>query len=236
MKLPYYDYIKDFPRGNGWRTSQDTFEGEIIDTPLYIFKNGKYKGMPLQLIADPCWRGLIKYIDYGLIFITRECIGKLDCEKNKMISIKAANDSKLSFCRVFSLNDEIYTNPLSCFYQGMSFLEVAELDPHYLIKVIERGFFPTYGKNQIYYAEDHSYTLYGDVDGLKRILRQLEWKRQAKEFALLLNKTINRINNYIEEEYNRRMAYQEEEERRYYENEGYRDAYDGNPDAEWNTD
>ena len=28
----------------------------------------------------------------------------------------------------------------------------------------------------------------------------------------------------------------EEEERRYYENEGYRDAYDGNPDAQWNTD
>ena len=28
----------------------------------------------------------------------------------------------------------------------------------------------------------------------------------------------------------------EKEERRYYENEGYRDAYDGNPDAQWNTD
>lgn len=31
-------------------------------------------------------------------------------------------------------------------------------------------------------------------------------------------------------------TYWEAEERRFYENEGYRDAYDGDPDAEWNTD
>ena len=28
----------------------------------------------------------------------------------------------------------------------------------------------------------------------------------------------------------------EEEERRFYEDEGYRDAYDGTPDAVWNND
>ena len=236
MSAIFYDYKKDFPKGNGWKYSPYSYEGEIIDSPLYVFKTGKYKGMPLQLIANSCWRGLIKYIDYGLIFITRECLEKLDCENNKMASIKAANDSKLTFCRVFSLNDEIYTKPLSSFYQGMSFIEVAKLDPQYLIKVIERGFFPTYGTNQIYYAEDRSKTLYEDVDGLKILLKKLERGWQAKEFTSLLNKTINRINDYFEEEYNRRMAYQEEEERRYYENEGYREAYDGNPDAQWNTD
>lgn len=46
-------------------------------------------------------------------------------------------------------------------------------------------------------------------------------------------------NSFIEEDDDSNGYYdylREEEERRFYENEGYRDAYDGNPDAQWNTD
>ena len=45
VKYPYYDYKKDFPKGNGWENSflgSYRYNGEIIDSPQYIFKKGKY--------------------------------------------------------------------------------------------------------------------------------------------------------------------------------------------------
>jgi hypothetical protein len=157
-----------------------------------------------------------------------------------MASIRAANDSKLIFCRIYSIEDELYSKPFSCSYQGQSFREIAESDPHYLIKVIERGFLPTYGKNQRFYAEDRSSTLYNDEEGLKKLFENLKWKGIAEEFASLLEKTIKRMEEQIKEENAQWQAYQErlweEEERRYFENEGYWAAFEGDPEAEWNID
>ncbi|WP_300969010.1 hypothetical protein [Porphyromonas vaginalis] len=53
-----------------------------------------------------------------------------------------------------------------------------------------------------------------------------EWENEIKEWE----------NEERERQYSEYLAWQEEEERRYYENEGYRDAFDGNPDAYWNID
>lgn len=160
--------------------------------------------------------------------------------KSKLAAIRAANDSKLDFCRVFSIEDELYTKPFSCSCQGQSFREIAESDPHYLIKVIERGFFPTYGKNQRFYAEDRSSSLYNDEEGLRKLLENLKWKGVAEKFTSLLEKTIKRMEEQIEEENAQMQAYiesqWEEEERRYFENEGYRAAFEGDPEAEWNID
>ena len=47
-KYPYYDYKKDFPKGNGWEKSfwgSYSYNGEIIDSTQYVFKKGKYEGM-----------------------------------------------------------------------------------------------------------------------------------------------------------------------------------------------
>jgi hypothetical protein len=48
------------------------------------------------------------------------------------------------------------------------------------------------------------------------------------------------MEDQIEEENAQMQAYiesqWEEEERRYFENEGYRAAFEGDPDAEWNID
>lgn len=43
-------------------------------------------------------------------------------------------------------------------------------------------------------------------------------------------------NEQRDRRYSEYQTLYEEEEQRYYENEGYRDAFDGNPDAEWNID
>lgn len=106
--IAYYDYKKDFPQGNGWIRNEFTnkFIGELIDAPNYIFTSGKYRGKSLQSIVESCWRGLIKYVDYGLIYITKECIDSLVCSGYKKSQLKAALDSKLTFCKVLDYDDE----------------------------------------------------------------------------------------------------------------------------------
>lgn len=53
-----------------------------------------------------------------------------------------------------------------------------------------------------------------------------EWDEEIEEWK----------NEERERRYSKYRAIQEEEERRYFENEGYRNAFDGDPDAEWNID
>ena len=237
----YYDYLKDFPCGNGW-SSNGEYKGEIISTPNYIFQTGKYSGRSLQQVIDRCWRGIIRYIDYGLIFITKDCFDSIICDKETLYKIRAANDAKLSFCRVYSINDELYSKPLACSVQGQSFIDVVRSDPKYLLRLIFRGynFYEIYCSNSRFFAEDRSADILGDFDGITSILEQLRKKG-------VNNIISNYLENLLEElEYRerqneeaRREAYEyalEEEERRYYQEEAYRDAFDGDPDAEWNID
>ena len=231
----YYDYQKDFPSGNGWGNNHE-YNGEIIDSPHYVFKKGKYQGKSLQQIINYCWRGIIKYIDYGLIFITKECFDNLFCERERLNSVKAANEAKLLFCRVYSINDELYANPLGCSVQGEIFEDVATNNPNYLSNLIERGYFPRYGRNQRFYAIDRSAKILGDSDGIQYILEQLN----RKGITNRLTTTLESINDYFED-CNRQKEeeckrYWEEEEKRYYDNEGYWAAFEGDPEAEWNID
>ena len=53
---------------------------------------------------------------------------------------------------------------------------------------------------------------------------------------LELRNSLQRRNEKQDNDYDDYSYMREKEERRFYENEGYRDAYDGNPDAQWNTD
>ena len=237
----YYDYQKDFPSGNGW-SSNGEYYGEIISTPDYVFKTGKYQGRSLQQIIDRCWRGIIKYIDYGLIFITKDCFDSIVCDQETLYKIRAANDAKLLFCRVYSVNDELYSRPLACSVQGQVFIDVARSDPKYLLRLIFRGyyFYETHGTNSRFFAKDRSADILGDIDDITSILEQLRKKGVNNTFCYYLDNLIEEL-EYRErqEEERRRDAYEfalEEEERRYYQNEAYRDAFDGDPDAEWNID
>ena len=75
---------------------------------------------------------------------------------------------------------------------------------------------------------------------MRTLLENLKWKGVAEEFTSLLENTINRMEEQIEEENAQMQAYiqsqWEEEERRYFENEGYWAAFEGDPDAQWNID
>lgn len=252
----YYDYKKDFPIGNGWIKScyDYSYKGVIIDSPSFIFETGKYKGKTLQEIIELCWRGVIKYIDYGLIHITKNCFDNLYCSEPKKSSIMAANDAKLEFCKIYSINDEIYSKPYACNFQGEIFIDVVRNNPKYLAMLLRRGFMPRYGFNQKFYAVDRSDTLtYGNVSyfsdekcistgekWVSNILSQLGNKGINNELTKFLKNLDSYLEECLEDAHLRRIEAEErywaEEDLRYYQNEGYWDAFDGNPDAEWNID
>lgn len=237
----YYDYNADFPQGNGWLNSESNYKGEIIDSPDYIFSTGKYKGKSLQYIVEYCWRGIIKYIDYGLIFITNNCLNHLHCSPNKLSAIKAANDSKLYFCQCYDVTDELYTKPLACSYQEESFLNVAEKDPRYLIQVINRGLYPKYGRNQRFYAKDNGLTMLvrGNNDAesvLKHHIMQLKQKGVATVFVSYaedLLENLKHMRNEFQEEQMYRMQQEFDEQDI---EDGYRAAFEDDPEAIWNID
>ncbi len=237
--MMYYDYNADFPQGNGWLSSD--YKGEIIDSPDYIFPRGKYKGKSLQYIIEYCWRGIIKYIDYGLIFITNNCFKHLHCSPNKLSAIKAANDSKLNFCRVYDVTDELYTKPFACSFQEETFLNVAEKDSKYLIQVINRGLFPRYGRNQRFYANDNGLTMLvrGNNDAervLEHYAMQLKQKGVAELFVSYLESLLNDLRNIRCEFENEQLSRMQEDFDRQDIEEGYRAAFEGDPEAIWNID
>lgn len=237
---PYYDYKKDFPSGNGWIESQYDikYKGEIIDSPNYIFKSGKYKNKSLQYIVEYCWRGLIKYIDYGLIFITCNCLNQLKCSSNKLTQIRVACDSKLKFCRIYDGNDEIFTNPYPCTYQGELLIDVIKKDPLYISLLFNRAIYPHYGEYQRYYADDHAHSIFGDkiTKELKRILDHLSKKIGSCEGVAKLESLYEQLledERIYEDELNAR--WQEQMDRNIIE-EGYREAFNDDPEAVWNID
>jgi len=58
---------------------------------------------------------------------------------------------------------------------------------------------------------------------------ELEHHDRLQEIKMILQKK-------REDDHLKYSSMWEEEERRFYEDEGYRDAYDGTPDAVWNND
>ena len=236
----YYDYKQDFPSGNGWIVSQYEvkFNGEIIDSPSYTFKCGKYKDKTLQYIVEYCWRGIIKYIDYGLIFLTRNCLDQLNCSKNKLTQIRVANDAKLKFCRIYDANDEIYTNPYPSTYQGELLIDVIAKDPLYVGLLFNRAIYHRYGENQRYYAYDQAGSIFSKniTSDLKRIIQHLKNKLGSCEAIDELESLYEQL--VEEEEYFAReldAKWQEQIDREIIE-EGYREAFNDDPEAEWNVD
>lgn len=65
------------------------------------------------------------------------------------------------------------------------------------------------------------------------MLNDLEQYDRIQELRNCLQKRNEKQNDDSDDYYD---YMREEEEKRFYENEGYQDAYDGNSDAQWNTD
>ena len=206
------------------------YEGPMFFTVFDTFRTGPHTGQRFLQVYRKEASKIEKYILSDHMFMTTDLLKELkDIEhindKNRAFSmLLATRDSKLSFMPIKDIRDEIrgigayrsddvlfHMTFLTSWYEKMTFADVFKKDPQYVISLVELN----------------------DINIDDNVLDELEKDDRIQELRDCLQKKIEKQKKEYDDYYD---YMREEEERRYYENEGYRDAYDGNPDAEWNTD
>lgn len=196
--------------------------------PLYIIREGESAGRNISWLKFQKPKALIKLISVGYLHIsfmndfTSSCIYGNDLDK-----IWLANDLHYIYEDVNKPEDQLVFSELTNkFYSGSidkhcneNIETIIENDPNYLLALIRK------------------HVLYIDESFFEEMKIK---RRDSHEFLSNLDLIENaaRESNEIIKTYNDNLYYRynEEEERRFYENEGYKDAYDGDPEAQWNTD
>ena len=234
----FYDSkVKSYP----WALTPEPFSDmknkwmHIYDGPMFFsvydtFRTGPNTGYSFLQIYRKEPSKIEKYIISDHMYMTTDLLKELkDIEdikdNNRAFSmLLATRDSKLSFMPIKDIRDEIrgigayrsddvlfHMTFLTSWYEKMTFADVFKKDPQYVISLVELN----------------------DINIDDNVLDELEKYDRIQELRDCLQKKFEKQKKEYDDYYD---YMREEEERRYYENEGYRDAYDGNPDAEWNTD
>lgn len=228
----YYEYTDDFPQGNGWRNSSNSFQGEIINSKNYVFERGKYQGRSLQQVIGRAWKGICKYIDYGLIYITNDTFNSLKCNVDKLRQLRVATDAKLSFKQIKGIDDELCSHPFDSWYQGKTFYEVAKCNPSYLWELIFRCYNSVHGDKSRYYATDHGLP----IENVNSIISQLNARGFSGPLLGRLGELSDEFRYQKEEAMNYKYDQWEREMNRQMIEDGYREAYNDDPETIWNTD
>lgn len=200
--------------------------------PLYIVRSGKEAGRNISWLKYSKPSSLLKYVSSGNIHISfmlmfvGEGLGK--SYKKKLL---IANDLHNKFIDICIPDDLLFPEYINSVHMGLlmtysnhkTFEELVDYDVDYvkiLIKnrslYIHSNVFETLRERRI---DDSQYLQ--KLDSIQSLLSEFRDEERGD------------YEEYSDDYYN---YMQEEEERRYYEIEGYRDAYDGDPDALWNTD
>ncbi len=206
------------------------YEGPMFFTIYDTFRTGPHTGRCFLQVYRKEASKIEEYILSDHMYMTTELLKELkDVEKindnNRAFSmLLATHDSKLSFMPIKDIEDEIrgigayrsddvlsHMTFQTSWYEKMTFADVFKKDPQYVISLVELN----------------------DIHIGQNVLNDLEQYDRIQELRNCLQKRNEKQNDDSDDYYD---YMREEEERRFYENEGYRDAYDGNPDAEWNTD
>ena len=195
---------------------------------LYVIREGEHAGRNISWLKMQKPKALIKLISIGYLHIsfmndfTSSCVYGNDLDK-----IWLANDLHYIYEDVNKPEDQLVFSELTIkFYSGSidkhcneNIETIIENDPNYLLALIRK------------------HVLYID----KSFFEEMKIKRRDSHELLsnldLIENAVRESNEIIKT-YNDNLYYRynEEEERRFYENEGYMDAYDGDPSAQWNTD
>lgn len=196
--------------------------------PLYIIREGDHAGRNISWLMMQNPKALIKLISRGYLHIsfmndfTSSRIYGSDLDK-----LWLANDLHYIYEDVNKPEDQLVFSELTNkFYPGSidkhcdeNIETIMENDPNYLLTLIRK---------HVLYIDD---SFFEEI----KIIR-----RDSHKFLSNLDLIENaaRESNEIIKAYNDNLyhRYCEAEERRFYENEGYMDAYDGDPDTQWNTD
>ena len=230
----FYDSkVKSYP----WALTPEPFSDmknkwmHIYDGPMFFsvydtFRTGPNTGYSFLQIYRKEPSKIEKYIISDHMYMTTDLLKELkDIEdikdNNRAFSmLLAARDSKLEFKPINTITDEIrglaayrsddslfHMSFLTSWYDKMSFADVFLKDPQYVITL----------------------TKLNDISININEWGGLEHHDRLQEVKMILQKK-------REDDHLKYSSMWEEEERRFYEDEGYRDAYDGTPDAVWNND
>ena len=214
--------------------SKTTEENTSQNTgPLYIVRSGKEAGRNISWLKYNKPSSLLKYVSSGNIHIAFMLMfvgeGLSKGYKRKLL---IANDLHNIFTDICIPDDILFPESVNSVHMGLlmtysnhkTFEELIDYDVDYLKILIRNG----------------SLRVYPNVFETLRKKRKddIQYLQKLDTIQPLLSESCDE--GQIEEDDDCPDAYfdymEEKENRRYYEEEGYQDAYDGDPDAQWNTD
>ena len=212
--------------------------GERFFTIFDKFHNGEYVGQTLASVFNKYSEKVIELQTKDLIFIGTNALHQLyqkfgTTKKELLTKLIRIRDFKLDYQdRLISSIDDsiigkihsgykkstfggIWPREEFNFYEGRSIKDIVKEDPLYIKGLIK-------GRNIIV-----SYSFKSDLEKNSLLDDQL---KAAIDYNIEMREQDER------DRQDEIDSLWEEEERRWYENEGYRDAFDNDPDAEWNID
>ena len=195
---------------------------------LYIIREGEHAGRNISWLKFHNPNVLIKLISQCYLHIsfmnefTSSCIYGADLD-----NLWLANDLHYIYEDINMPEDQLVFSELtSRFYSGSidkhcedDLETIIDNDPNYLLALIK--------KHVLYIAEPFFEKMIVKRQDNDKLLKNLKLIEKAARES---NEIIESYNNDLQN------RYYEEEERQFYENEGYKDAYDGDPETQWNTD
>lgn len=225
--------ITDYWNDEKSRTGKNTGE-------WYIIREGKNAGRTLcWLLANDKIKDLVYMIASAYLSFNnfQDFTYPSSYDKKRRNKIWLALDSQKIFESVKSPDDVLELSvPFSQYsmtkYQSLTsglwgeeepnFEQLVEDDTDYLIGLIERHCLLV--EDDVFDVLEESYE--GNKSYLKKLSKVKEVNNEYKE----------EIKDYEERCENEERSRWEAEEQRYWENEGYRSAFENDPDAEWNID
>ena len=195
---------------------------------LYIIREGEHAGRNISWLKIQKPKALIKLISLGYLHIsfmndfTSSCIQGNDLDK-----IWLANDLHYIYEDVNKPEDQLVFSELTKRYYSGSIDKHSEEDLETIIENDSDYLLALINSHVLFIFESYFDELKTKKSDDLKFLEKLN----------LIEKAAKDSNDIIES-YNVNLFYKylEDEERRFYENEGYRDAYDGDPEAQWDMD
>ncbi len=219
-----------------WEKEETCFIGEIFESVFDTFRSGKFVGKTLSYVFKNSPKDLNKLTLAGCIFINPVALMQLEeiyGKSHRALLDRLIINRDVQFYygeKIYSSNDRIvghasiYTRlsrafggsmDVETFYSRLPIDKVFDTNPQYVLILI---------KNRLINVD------YGVLDGIN----------DNSPYYSQLEEAVEGNVNEQEAEYQDRLeaeqAAWEEEEMRYNREEGYRDAFDNDPEAEWNID
>lgn len=198
--------------------------GFPIDDVNFVFPKSKYEGLSISEMVRKHPKAVALFMMHKNIYVYPSLIDKLiDVPIRNRQFIRRVSESFLTFERINKEQPLLISKSYQSHYNNWTLIHIINDDPLFLPYVIEKA----KGRLRI------------DIEFLQSLISD----DINNSVSLIIEECISKMEEIYEEEEEREEQYNsemlslaEEEEMRWYQNQGYRDAFDGYNDAEWNID